>query len=47
MKGFQDILLKRKDLASAFNRKVPLSEDEIRQASTKLDVKSLVTQLHL
>ena len=47
MKGFQEILLKRQDLAQAFNRTVPLSEDELKKAENKLDVKSLVTQLQV
>ena len=47
MKGFQEILLKRQDLAQAFNRTVPLSEDELKKSENKLDVKSLVTQLQV
>ena len=47
MQGFQDILLKRRDLAQAFNRQNPLNAEEIKAASEKLDLNSIVTQLHL
>ena len=45
MRGFQEILMKRQDLALAFNRKQPLTDDELKQSTSKLDVKSLITQL--
>lgn len=33
MQGFQDILLKRQDLANAFNRTTAISEEELKQSS--------------
>ena len=47
MQGFQDILLKRQDLAQAFNRQNPINAEEMKAASQKLDLNSIVTQLHL
>jgi len=40
-------LLKRDDLARAFDRQKPVTDEELKAATVKLDVKSLVTQLHL
>ena len=45
MQGFKDILLRRQDLARAFERQAPISEEELKQTGHKLDVQSLVTQL--
>ena len=38
MQGFQEILLKRQDLANAFNRKTAVSEEEIKQSTKKLNL---------
>ena len=47
MQGFQDILLKRQDLAKAFNRTKPVTEEELKLTTSKLNLNSIVTQLHL
>lgn len=47
MQGFQDILLKRQDLANAFNRTTAISEEELKQSSQKLNLDQIITKLNL